>query len=176
MGRIAALITVAVAVGLAACDDPPLPPPATRGTNVQAAGALPKVADIAAAVAAVEAKLGGPQQFFEINATPLVVNLFVAVHAATRAEAFTYVDGTVASKPAGAASGHTFAGSALHLDATHLLDRVRTQLPGSVIEGVEIVGGPAGTTRITVIVHSPTGTTMLVVVDPTGSVVSVADA
>ena len=44
----------------------------------------PVLDQIAPAVAAIEAELGGPQQYFEINATPQLVNLFVAIDGATQ--------------------------------------------------------------------------------------------
>ena len=44
-------------------------------------GTLLKVADFPAAVAAVEAARGGPQQLVEVNATPDGVNVFVAADA-----------------------------------------------------------------------------------------------
>ena len=48
------------------------------GGDDDPSGNLPLVAEIAAAIAAVEAELGGPQEYFEINATTQLVNLFVA--------------------------------------------------------------------------------------------------
>ena len=53
-------------------------------------------------MAAVEAELGGPQQYFEVNATPQVVNLFVADDGRRRRSSpYVYVGGELA--PAGAA-------------------------------------------------------------------------
>ena len=44
----------------------------------------------------MEAKLGGPQQYFEVNATVTLVNLFVATVGGTQAVAYVYdADGTL---------------------------------------------------------------------------------
>jgi hypothetical protein len=60
--------------------------------------ALPAVEDIAPAVAALEASLGGPQDYFELDATVLGVTLWVAGTAAdddgaTTATPYLYVGG-----------------------------------------------------------------------------------
>ena len=52
--------------------------------------------EIAPAIAALEAELGGPQQYFEINATPQLVNLFVADAATAAVTPFVYVGGSLA--------------------------------------------------------------------------------
>lgn len=150
-----------------------LPGTVTPGNTVQAEEALPQVGAIADAVAAVERQLGGPQQYFEINATALRVNLFVSLNNATLAQAFSFLGGRLTSQTPAAASGNTFAASALTFDPQRLLAKVRTDLPGSVITAVEIVGGPQGAVRYTAIVSSREGSGLLVVLDPAGNVLSV---
>ena len=54
--------------------------PAASASAVPAAGTVPLVGEIYAAVKALQAKLGAPQQFFEINATSSLVNLIVALN------------------------------------------------------------------------------------------------
>jgi hypothetical protein len=98
-----------------------------------AAGDAPlRVELIAEAVAALEAQLGGPQQYFEINATPTLVNLFVATESATQAVAYVYLAGAV-SEPADPqpASGPTFTADELAFDPTVVLSRAVTALPDS---------------------------------------------
>ena len=120
--RVVALIAAALVVGTASCggdDDGP---------------ARPALDQIAPAVAALEAKLGGPQQYFEINATPQLVNLFVADAAKTSATTYLYVGGELAPPAAPlAAAGSTFAAAALTFDPATVLDNVADQLPGSDI-------------------------------------------
>ena len=57
-------------------------------------GTILKVADFPAAVAAVEAARGGPQQLVEVNATPDGVNVFAAADADPEV-AYFYEDGTL---------------------------------------------------------------------------------
>ena len=52
------------------------------------------------AVAALEAKLGGPQKYLEVNASPTLVNLFVAVDNATQAVAYVYAEGKLSDAAA----------------------------------------------------------------------------
>ena len=56
------------------------PPAAIDTAPTECAPATPelKVDQFADAIAAVETERGGPQQYFEINSTSLLVNLFVA--------------------------------------------------------------------------------------------------
>ena len=82
----------------------------------------------------MEAELGGAQQFFEVNATPQVVNVFVATDGATSVTPYVYVGGELA--PAGApstAEGATFAAGALTFDPATVLDGLTTELPGSAV-------------------------------------------
>ncbi len=92
---------------------------------------------------AVEAELGGPQQFFEINATPQLVNLFVAVDGATQVAPYVYVGGELApaADPAGA-DGPTFGADALSFDPDTVLDAVAADLPDADVELFSIAGDP----------------------------------
>jgi hypothetical protein len=134
----------------------------------------PALARIDPAVAAVEAKLGGPQQYFEINATPQVVNLFVADAAKTSVTAYVYVGGALAEagEPAGA-QGNTFAASALTFDPDTILDGVTGQLPDSDIVLFTVAGGPGGAVQYTAQVRSKEGGTLDVTLDGDGAVESV---
>jgi hypothetical protein len=134
----------------------------------------PALEQIAMAITALEAKLGGPQQYFEINATPQLVNLFVADAATTTVTAYVYVGGSVAQtgQPA-EAEGNTFVASALTFDPATILDGVTDRLPDSDIVMFTIAGGPGGAVQYTVGVQSKEGGTLDVTVGADGVVQSV---
>jgi hypothetical protein len=136
--------------------------------------ARPAVEQIAPAVAALEAKLGGPQQYFEINATPQVVNLFVADAARTSVTPYVYVGGAVAeSGPPSSAEGNTFAASAATFDPATILDGVTGELPDPDIVVFTIVGGPGGSVQYTASVQSSEGGTLEVTLAADGAVQAV---
>jgi hypothetical protein len=135
--------------------------------------ALPRVDLIAPAVAALEAQLGGPQQYFEINATAKLVNLIIAVNNATLAQTWLYLDGQLTSKDAQPASGNTFAASALTFDPTNVLGQVHRDLAQSVLNFFYVLGGADGSVQYKVDVTSTQGGQLDVVVGPDGKVLEV---
>jgi hypothetical protein len=133
---------------------------------------VPLVDQIAPAIVAVEDELGGPQRYFEINATPQLVNLFVAGDG--EVTPYVYVGGELG--PAGApaaAEGATFTADAVAFDPDRILDGVRDELPESAIVLFTIAGGPGGAVQYGATVQSERGGTLDVVLDPDGSVQSV---
>lgn len=134
----------------------------------------PALDQIAPAITAVEADLGGPQQYFEINATPQLVNIFVATDGATQVVPYVYLDGELGS-PAEAttAEGATFAADALSFDEDTILDGVSAELPGSDVVLFTIVGGPGGAVRYSAALPSAEGGTLDVVIGLDGAVQSV---
>jgi hypothetical protein len=134
----------------------------------------PVLDQIAPAAKALEAKLGGPQQYFEINATPQVVNLFVADAAKTSVTPYVYVGGAVAQSAApSGAQGNTFPASALTFDPATILDKVTGELKDSDIVLFSIAGGPGGAVQYTATVQSKEGGTLDVTLGPDGAVQSV---
>src|SRR3954451_18065241 len=83
----------------------------TASTTVVAPAnnALPLVGQIDDAVAALQAKLGAPQQFFEINATTQLVNLIVAINDGKVAKPWVYLEGQLTSAESTQANAQTFA-------------------------------------------------------------------
>jgi hypothetical protein len=134
----------------------------------------PVLDQIAPAIAAVEAELGGPQEFFEINATPQVVNLFVATDGATTVTPFVYVGGEVGSpaEPA-TAEGETFTAEDATFDPVTILDGVAGELPDSDIVLFSIIGGPGAAVQYAAGVQSAAGGTLDVLLGPDGTVQSV---
>ena len=133
----------------------------------------PRVDLIAEAVAAIEAELGGPQQYFEINATPRLVNLFVALNNAAVAQPWVYFDGSLTSQEGQPAQGNTFGADAVDFDPQSVLSGVVDELPTSAFDAFIIDGGPAGAVRYSVVVSSTAGGQLVVIVDPAGKVLSV---
>jgi hypothetical protein len=164
--RVVALVAAALlVVGTAGCgDDDDGGGPAVR----------PAVEQIAPAIAALEAKLGGPQQYFEINATPQVVNLFVADAAKASVTPYVYVSGAVAeSGPPSSAEGNTFAATAATFDPATILAGVTDELPDPDIVVFTIVGGPSGAVHYAASVQSDEGGTLDVSLAADGSVQAV---
>jgi hypothetical protein len=134
----------------------------------------PALDQIAPAIAAVEEQLGGPQQYFEINATPQAVNLFVADAAETTVTPYVYVGGALAeSGPPAGAEGNTFAASALTFDPETILDDVAAALKDSDIVLFTIAGGPGGAVEYTAGVQSKQGGTLEVTLGADGTVKAV---
>jgi hypothetical protein len=133
------------------------------------------VADVRPAIEAVEAVLGSGQEYFEVTATPRLVNVFVAIDEATAAVPYVYLGGELQS-PAPAltgASGFTFTADAVDFDETTILDAVSAELPDSTIEALSIEGGDGGAVRYVVSTLSSEGGRLDVTVTADGAVLEV---
>ncbi len=135
--------------------------------------ALP--ADVRAAMAAVEAELGGPQEYFEVTASSQFTNVFVASDDATAAIPYVYLDGELqAPGPTmTGAAGNTFTADAVTFDDALVLAVIADELPATVIDSLSVDGGPDGTVRYVVAAHSADGGALDIVVAPNGAIVSV---
>ncbi|HUC33315.1 MAG TPA: hypothetical protein VMS14_07925 [Ilumatobacteraceae bacterium] len=162
--------------GGATTDTVPATPDVTicdpTGTG-QSADELPDVATISEAIAAVEAALGGPTEFFEINTTARVVNLFVALNDGTVVQPWLYVDGELTTEDGQAASGGTFASSDVDFDADSVLDGVRAELPDATLETFYVHGDGQGNVRYGLLVSTKCGGGFDVIVGPDGTVQAV---
>ena len=168
---------LAAAIALGACSD-------TGGSSTETgasstttsdatAGTLPLVEKIHDAVNALETKLGGPQQYFEINATARLVNVIVALNDGKVAQPWVFLDGELSSTDGAAATGFSFAASALDFDPAKVLSKLQEQLPESSPDLFFVEGGEGGTVRYSVAVTSKQGGQLVVIVGPDGSVQSV---
>jgi hypothetical protein len=145
----------------------------STSTSTGTAASQPRVDLIRDAVAALEAELGSPQQYFEINATSQLVNLIVALNGATVARPWVYLDGELSSSPGSDANGNTFAASALDFDPDTVLSKLQAELPQSRADLFFVEGGAGGVVRYSVAVTSSQGGQLVVVVGPDGTVQSV---
>lgn len=125
------------------------------------------------AIAAVEAERGGAQRYFEINATPLLVNLFVAGDDGATVTPYVYVDGELSSDDAVEAEGNTFTADAVDIDPLRVTSCVAAELAGSAQDAFIVEGGPQGAVRFSVLVTSQAGGQLVVGVDGVGAVLSV---
>jgi hypothetical protein len=141
--------------------------------TTQAPADLPQVADIATAVADLEAQLGGPQQYFEINTTARVVNLFVALNDGKVAQPWIWVDGELSSKEGQPASGGTFGAADLDLDPDAVFSTVREQIPDAILESFYVNGDGKGNVQYGVLTSAQCGGGLDVVLGPDGAVKSV---
>lgn len=126
------------------------------------------------AMAAVDAELGGPQQFFEVTSNVQFTNLFVATDDATAAVAYAYVDGEL-QPPApeqDGASGDTFTAADVDFVDDRILSGVTADLPESEIDAISVYGDGFGATYV-LAASSSAGGFLDIVVGPDGTVFSV---
>lgn len=150
----------------------------TTGPPIALGEAPLRIELIGEAIAAVEAALGGPQRYFEVNATPTLVNLFVAVDDATAAVAYTFIGG-VLGEPAEQkeASGPTFAAADVAFDPRRVLANVVGSLPTSNYRAFSVLGadtGGADSVRYVVVIESADGQGLQVFVDGNGAITGTA--
>ena len=134
-----------------------------------------RVDDIVPAIEAVEAELGAGQEFFEVNATSQLVNIFVAADGATLAVPYIYFEGELQPPAPGlpVESGFTFGADAVDFDEDTVLDGVSDEVPKSTIEGFSIEGGDGGIVRYLVSTRSAQGGVLAVTVTGDGLVLEV---
>ncbi|MCX6523062.1 MAG: hypothetical protein NTZ21_20590 [Actinobacteria bacterium] len=132
------------------------------------------VDEIDAAVAAVEAELGGEQVYFEINATPLLVNLFVADPVAKTVTPYVYVGGELSAEEAlPVESGSAFPASALAFDPQRVLSCITDQLPDSGLDVFFVEANADGAVRYTVLTTNAQGGQLTIEVTGAGLVLAV---
>jgi len=138
-------------------------------------GELPLVADIAPAIAAVEAELGGPQDFFEVNATAQLINVFVATDGGTTATAYVYLDGELQppAPPRDVSGGSTFGADAVDFDPDVIFGGIADELDNPDVTQFVVVGGPGGAVQYSAFVMSSEGGVLDVLLDPNGAVLGV---
>jgi len=137
------------------------------------AATLPLVDQIGPAIEALETELGGPQQYFEINATSQLVNLFVALNDGAVVQAWVYLDGELSSTEGQPADGGTFAAADLDFDPALVLGKIADELPGSTLGSFYVNGDGAGNVKYGLLVTSDKGGGLDVTVGADGSVLSV---
>jgi hypothetical protein len=126
------------------------------------------------AVAAVEAELGGEQVYFEINATPLLVNLFVADPVAKTVTPYVYVGGELSAEAAlPVESGSAFPASALAIDPQRVLSCITDQLPDSGLDVFFVEANADGAVRYTVLTTNSQGGQLTIEVTGAGLVLAV---
>ena len=175
---VAVVLCALVVVGCSGADDAagttsPTVTICTPDGSAQADDELPDLAAIAPAVEAVRAELGAEPEFFEINATARLVNLFVALNGATMVQPWLYVDGTLTSDAAQQASGGTFTADLLDFDPDTVLEGVRTNVPDAVLESFYVHGDGRGNVQYGVLASAQCGGGLDVTVSPTGTVLAV---
>ncbi len=136
-----------------------------------------KIDEIAAAIQAVDAVpaadgVGAELRFYEVNATPTLVNLFVA-NPDNTVTAFVYLDGVLDDGSAPAqADGQSFAASAVSFDAETVLDQVAEELPDSAMRGFSAVSDGAAGVRYLITIESVNGGILEIPVGPDGSILT----
>jgi hypothetical protein len=144
------------------------------GDGDDATAVVPELDQIGPAIEALESELGGPQRYFEVNATGSTINLFVASDDATRVTGHSYLAGELLppDEPR-EASGATFEASAIDFDPDTVLDRVLDELDDPVITRFVIVGGPGGAVQYAASVVSEQGGVLDVLLGADGTIQSV---
>ncbi|MFV0308025.1 MAG: hypothetical protein ACK5OX_09825 [Desertimonas sp.] len=135
----------------------------------------PLIADIDPAIDAVERELGGAQRYFEINATPQLVNLFVADVDAGTVTPYVYAGDRLQDPgEAVAVSGGTpFTAADVSEDLGAIIGGVTDELPDSDVSVFVIFPDEAGRPRYGATVTSASGGVLEVDLGADGQVLAV---
>lgn len=128
------------------------------------------VDEIDDAVGAVSTLTGQPPRFFEINATPDLINLFLDDGKGSAIN-FVWENGSLRDETeAAAADGLSFDASKM-VFSSDVYSRVEEELPDSLLRAFTITAdGPNGEVLHRVVVQSERGGQFGVLVDPTGKI------
>jgi hypothetical protein len=128
------------------------------------------VSDIDNAVEAVAEVLGKTPEFYEINATPTLVNLFAA-DGKGNAINFVFEEGKLAQETSVApAQGESFSAAEMTFNSK-VYKRVQKELPESILRAFSVIGdNPTGGVQYRVVLQSDRGGQLAVFVDPTGKI------
>jgi len=128
------------------------------------------VSDIDNAVEAVAEVLGKTPEFYEINATPTLVNLFAA-DGKGNAINFVFEEGKLAQETSVApAQGESFSAAEMTFNSK-VYKRVQKELPESILSAFSVIGdNPTGGVQYRVVLQSDRGGQLAVFVDPTGKI------
>jgi hypothetical protein len=174
---VAALLGLVLMVAACSGDDEGASAPGGATTVKQ--GTELRAQDLAAAVAAVEAERGGPQQFAEINLTTGGVNLFVA--SSDTEELAYYYDAVTGTLDAPAApdpiSGAPFSLEGIDLSlAPSLVQQIQDRFPGSEVRQLALVQLPDQGLVWALRSQSALGGLLNVFLSPTGAILAVDPA
>lgn len=175
---VAVVVCASVVFGCTRTVDAPMPVVTTPSPFIEdgaPAEALPVVGEISVAVAALEALLGGPQEYVEINADRVMVSLIVFDTDQATATAYRYRDGELAqaSEPFAIGGGVALRAEWIAFDPEQVLARVRTELPGSAVIGFVVLAAGEGVARYEAVVRSSQGGLLAVGLGPTGQILGV---
>ena len=128
------------------------------------------VSDIEDAVAAVAKVLGKTPEFYEINATPSLVNLFAA-DGKGNAINFVYENGELDQETTVASAvGESFPAEGMSFNGK-VIARVEKELPDSILRAFSIINDhPNGGVQYRVVLQSDRGGQFAVFVEPTGKI------
>jgi hypothetical protein len=137
---------------------------------------LPDVAMIAEAIESLRGELGAEPEFFEVNATARLVNLFVALNGATMVQPWLYADGELSTQPAREAVGGTFTADLIVVDPGSVFDTVRSEVPDAVIETFYVHGNGEGGVQYGLLASTLCGGGFDITIGPGGAVLAVDPA
>lgn len=141
-------------------------------TVADGAGQPLRIDAMDAAVHAVEAELGGEQRFYEVNATPTLVNVFVA-GADGAATAYVYdAVNDVLNEPAPPqpSTGNTFTWALVDFDQANVLSDALGELPNALPRTFAVTAAGADAVQYLVTLESTQGGVLDVLVDKDGNV------
>ena len=168
--RVAVAGAVVACLTLTGCSDDSASPDSTTPAAVSTE--LPIVEQIGDAIAALEAELGGPQEYFEINATARLINLFVALDDATSVQPWLYFNGELTFEELAPAEGGTLRAASVDFDAATIFSKLQAELPGSTIESFYIHGDGQGAVQYGALLTTSQGGAIDVQLSPSGGILS----
>ncbi|MEQ1873356.1 MAG: hypothetical protein ABL953_06475 [Ilumatobacteraceae bacterium] len=172
MSRATSLV-VAICLALVGCSDDGASSDATApASTVAATTELPIVEQISEAIAAVDAQFMGPQEYFEVNATAQLVNLFVALEGGTAVQAWLYLDGELTSDETAPAQGGTFRAANLDFDPATIFSALLVELPGVTVESFYIHGDGQGAVQYGALLTTSLGGALDVRLSSDGQILS----